>query len=123
MGIRSTNNTWRAPLQLIDSWLPAPSFNQSPKGTSKVVQLFARAGWLGRSAAGTSATPSSPNSPSSTNETQTLRPRRVRVVRGAVPAANCLTDARMVISGSINDVCAELERLAAIEHQALRQRA
>jgi hypothetical protein len=32
-------------------------------------------------------------------------------------------DARLVISGRINDVCAELDRLAALENQARRQRA
>jgi predicted component of type VI protein secretion system len=120
MGIRFTNNTWRAPLQLIDSWLPAPSFNQAPKGTPKVVQLFARAGWLGRKTAGAPAIPSSVNSAS---ETQTTQPCRVRVVRSAVQASNNRSDARLVISGRINDVCAELERLAALEHQAVRHRA
>lgn len=120
MGIRFTNNTWRAPLQLIDSWLPAPSFNQVSESTPKVVQLFARAGWLGRKATGTPATPSSV---SSTSETQKPQSCGVRVVRSAAQAPNNRSDARLVISGRISDVCAELERLAAIEHKALRQRA
>jgi len=123
MGIRFTNNTWRAPLQLIDSWLPAPSFNQAPKGTPKVVQLFARAGWLGRKAIGTPATPNSANSANSASETQKPQSCRVRVVRSAAQASNNRSDARLVISGRINDVCAELERLAALEHQTVRHRA
>jgi hypothetical protein len=35
MGIRFTNNTWRAPLQLIDSWLPAA--NTHPGDAEQVI--------------------------------------------------------------------------------------
>jgi hypothetical protein len=42
-----------------------------------------------------------------------LRP--LRVVRVLEPAASRSTAGRMVISGRLADVCAELERLAALE--------
>lgn len=120
MGIRFTTNTWRAPLQLIDSWLPAPTFEQPAKFNPKIVQLFTRAGWLAR------CTTSAVTAANNTNRHQVLaapRPHRVRVVHKTDSPANCRNDARLVISGHINDVCAELDRLAALEHQALRQRA
>lgn len=120
MGIRFTTNTWRAPLQLIDSWLPTPTFNQQAKTAPKVVQLFARAGWLGRSNT-TAATAA--NDPAKPRTLSAQRPSRVRVVRSSNAGPGCRTDARLVISGHINDVCAELDRLAAIENQAPRQRA
>jgi len=120
MGLRFTTNTWRAPLQLIDSWLPAPNYHPAPKVAPRVVQLFARAGWLGRSVSDATAIASSP---SSSPEAVTTRPCRVRLVRNPDPTSNCRTDTRLIISGRISDVCAELERLAAQEHQALRHRA
>lgn len=113
MGIRfSTTNTWRAPLKLIDSWLPAPTFEQPAKFNPKIVQMFTRAAWLARCTtdAGTSA--------NKTNNHQVLlapRSHRVRVVRKIDASASFCNDARLVISGHINDVCAELDRLAALD--------
>lgn len=116
MGILFSNNTWRAPLQLIDSWLPTPATHTPPKPAAKVVQLFARAGWLRHPAKNAPAT-------SSTQMTAAPLPCRVRVMRNADSASSCRTDARLVISGRMGDVCAELDRLAALEHQTLRQHA
>jgi hypothetical protein len=121
MGIRFTTNTWRAPLQLIDSWLPAPTMTKQAKTAPKVVQLFARAGWLGRST--TTAAAAAANDPINPQVPSAHRPSRVRVVRNTDAGASCRMDARLVISGRINDVCAELDRLAALENQARRQRA
>lgn len=120
MGIRFTTNTWRAPLQLIDSWLPAPTFNQQAKTPQKVAQQFIRAGWLGRHAkgAGTAA-----NVTSTQHGVKAPRPRRVHELQNTDPVESSRTEARLVISGHINDVCAELDRLAALEHQALRRQA
>lgn len=115
MGIRFKTNTWRTPLQLIDSWLPPPAPTGRPQATPKVAQLFARAGWLGRALSGSATTATPHNSP---HPVTPSRPCRVRVLRALDTGAACRTDARLVISGRISDVCAELDRLAALEHQA-----
>lgn len=115
MGIR-INNTWRLPLQLIDSWLPAPSHRASTrKGPPQLVQRFTRAGWLGRHqpAASTGSVDVGPMA----NTAPSLRVCRVRVVPPA--SGGFCHDARLVISGRMADVCAELDRLAALEHQTV----
>jgi hypothetical protein len=120
MGIRFTANTWRAPLQIIDSWLPAPTINQRAKSVEKAVRLFTSGGWLGRR---------DPRPTSQTNAVEAsassiaTRPRRLRVISSNNTASNHRTEARLVISGHINDVCAELDRLAALEHPSLHKRA
>ncbi|MBL8390050.1 MAG: hypothetical protein JNK17_17710 [Hydrogenophaga sp.] len=114
MGIRILSKTWRSPLQLIDSWLPAPAPQrtaQRPLGP--LLRSFTRAGWLGRGAdtltCGKATAPSGPIScPASTRPTPNRTPRTTKVVRGP---------ARMVISGRMVDVCAELDRLAALEQR------
>jgi len=79
------SNSWRKPLQLIDCWLPEPRSGAatprtvSTTPTSPTVRRFARAGWLGRSAA---------NGPRT-------------------------HDGRVALAGRIDDVCRELDRLAA----------
>jgi hypothetical protein len=116
MGILFNTNTWRSPLQLIDCWLPAPALRKTPAangslGTRAVVQRFARAGWLGRRAPAQAPqerlTMPSPTNPSC----------RVRVLRQTGRAVAKQGSVRLVISGRINDVCAELDRLADQEHQ------
>ena len=119
MGIRFNTNTWRAPLLLIDSWLPT---NPQHKSNSRIllpqaVQRFARAGWLGRAI---DVSPASPPCTIAANRAQSPAPSRachVRVLRVAETQNTIRQDARLVISGRINDVCAELERLAALEHR------
>ena len=77
------------------------------------LQQLAR--WLGRPEAG----PASRNRAAApTTHAARARPARLRVVRvleGTQPAAAA---GRMVISGRMADVCAELERLAALETAA-----
>ena len=119
MGIRIQRNTWRAPLQLIDSWLPQPPAPANRHHLTAIAQRFARAGWLGRA----SAQPVPPASsttghaaPASADLSRAHREASVRVV----PATHRMhegvrTDTRVVLSGRIADVCAELERLAALE--------
>ena len=55
MGKIFNTNTWRAPLQLIDCWLPLPSERRARPADSftaaKTVERFSRAGWLNREAA------------------------------------------------------------------------
>ncbi len=112
MGKIFTTNTWRAPLQLIDCWLPAPSVRSAPAANeplvTRAVQRFARAGWLGRGAPATA----SPVRPGITTPTHQVAPCRVRVLRQTEPASAHRAGVRLVISGRINDVCAELDRLA-----------
>ena len=121
MGIRFTTNTWRAPLLLIDSWLPlAPSTrNHSARHMlPQAVQRFTRAGWLGRT---TEAMPMAAACPVTVHRPPGATPRGgVYAVRGLQTAGatkGMRQDGHLVISGRINDVCAELERLAALEHQ------
>lgn len=117
MGIRFIANSWRAPLQLIDSWLPTPTVTTKSQVTPKLVQMFARAGWLGRTVMGTSLPVARP---AQADPVSASPPCRVRVLRKADAATSCRSDARVVISGRISDVCAELERLAALENQTRR---
>ncbi|WP_434008712.1 hypothetical protein [Hydrogenophaga sp.] len=119
MGILIQRNTWRAPLQLIDSWLPQPPASSARHQLSWVAQRFARAGWLGRSAAVTS----SPASPSTCHvaakplqSAHLHRTVSVRVVHATkAHGGDARADTRVVLSGRIADVCAELERLADLE--------
>ncbi len=119
MGIRIQRNTWSAPLQLIDSWLPQPPAASTRHHLTEIAQRFARAGWLGRS-----ATPAASSTPSTTGHGVPLsvaqscshRVTAVRVVHGTHGLDDgARADTRVVLSGRIADVCAELERLAALE--------
>lgn len=118
MGIRLNTNTWRAPLRLIDSWLPAVPASPRPVLPS-ALQRFARAGWLGRptapavpAAMASPATGIRPRTPPAAGRTCPVRvPPTVDRIRTVHQGT------RLVIAGRINDVCAELERLAALEHQ------
>jgi hypothetical protein len=115
MGIRIASNTWRAPLQLIDSWLPSPVQACLPRRPLAPLLLrFARAGWLGQNeqtvegkrplvAHPVAACPAS------------VRSSPVRIVR---PSKGMRGNTRLVISGRMADVCAELDRLAAQEQPA-----
>ena len=113
MGILFNTNTWRAPLQLIDCWLPAASDRLAPAANepraSRAIQRFARAGWLSRPASvpshqGARATP--------IRRSESTVACGVRVLRAPDPRPSPSLGVRLVISGRINDVCAELDRLA-----------
>lgn len=118
MGIRIHRNTWSAPLQLIDSWLPQPVTASAGHPLTAVAQRFARAGWLGHSA----VAPEAPAVPAAGRAVtpKTLpcshRTATVRVVHAANAQGDGMrSDSRVVLSGRMADVCAELERLAAME--------
>lgn len=125
MGIRINAHTWRAPLQIIDSWLPAPTAPTTPvvprRGLPLILQRFARAGWLGRGRVAANGPMAglqarcAPPLPSASS-----RNHPVRLVRGSDRLRN---DARMVISGRLSDVCAELDRLALLELQSGKEAA
>ena len=107
MGLRFNTNTWHTPLQLLHRWLPASCF-----------KLFRRVGnWPDM---GTAEAPRSASTLVSTHTGLAPRPCRVRSVRTINPITGCRTDMRLVISGRISDVCAELDRLADLEHRGYR---
>jgi len=113
MGILFNTNTWRAPLQLIDCWLPAASNRLAPAANeplvSRAIQRFARAGWLGRP----TTVPVHPSAHATAlRRSENTGACRVRVLRAPDPRPSPSLGVRLVISGRINDVCAELDRLA-----------
>ncbi|MGE0098998.1 MAG: hypothetical protein AB7S86_11695 [Hydrogenophaga sp.] len=118
MGILFNTNTWRAPLQLIDCWLPAPATRRTLAANeplaNRAVQRFARAGWLGRPARVPAQQPAL-IAPMKRSESPGAC--RVRVLRQTDPVPSPSLGVRLVISGRINDVCAELDRLADQESQ------
>ena len=114
MGLFFQANTWRAPLQLIDCWLPEPVPASSGRTTSPArphasptLMRFARAGWLGQPAAHTPQT--APATP------------RARVIRGHGRSAR--GDGRVVVAGRVDQVCAALDQLAARDEAERLQRA
>jgi hypothetical protein len=113
MGIRITSSTWRKPLRLIDSWLPSkPSPTPPDRVLSQLLQRFTRAGWLGQVR----------NAPTlahrGTQETTpAAMPSRSCRVRVHANGSGAPTGPRLIISGRMADVCAELERLEALERQ------
>lgn len=116
MGIRFKSNTWRAPLRLIDSLLPLRAAAQSaaPLKPSRALQLFARAGWLNLASA-----PQERTTPPAIAVTALPQACGVRVLRSSSVGVGGRRDMRMVISGRIGDVCAELDRMAAQEQSSL----
>lgn len=117
MGIRFNTNTWRAPLQLIDSWLPpAPNRAAAPSTWPISLQRFARAGWLGRT--NNLPDPAASASRGLTARATARRGCRVRMNPDSDANFTGAPSARMVISGRIGDVCDELERMAAQELKA-----
>jgi hypothetical protein len=74
---------------------------------TRTVQRFARAGWLKRGGASASM----PAVLRSVPPAVAAAPR-VRVLQQTGPAGAHRAGVRLVISGRINDVCAELDRLA-----------
>lgn len=110
MGILFNTNTWRRPLRMIDSWLPVPEPRSSPLVSTPSIQAFTRAGWL----VGSARNRQEPISPVATSAPAS-RTCHVRLVRAPEPGSVRRPDARLVLSGRIGDVCAELDRLAALE--------
>jgi hypothetical protein len=120
MGIRFNTNTWRAPLLLIDSWLPpAPERAAMPRPLSRSLQRFSRAGWMGRHAA---TDPVVPTTVQPLDRTNTRSPCRVRLDSSGDSVLPGAPTARVVISGRIDDVCDELARLADLELHAMSAR-
>ncbi len=143
MGLFFSARSWRAPLQLIDCWLPEPGAaslaRQHAQGsmpirpatgqTSATVQRFARAGWLGRPAANAPRLddptdphggPASASQPGGAVQTGQQRGQQKGQHTAQRTAARRGAGARLVLSGRMDQVCAELERLAAQEEALQR---
>ena len=117
MGIRFNRSSWRAPLQIIDSWLPMRAEPEVPRAQPLVVQRFARAGWLGRPVApaiGPAQTTAAPLLYDNASRS------RVRHAGSREPWGQ---DKRLVLAGRVGDVCAELDRLVAMEQRLSTSRA
>jgi hypothetical protein len=118
MGIRFNTNTWRAPLQLIDCWLPhQPTSTLTPtKPAPRLLQRFAKAGWLSKPPTTVEPTGACLRPParhcSSDRTTDTGRWNAAK----RTPASH-RSDGRFALSGRIDQVCAELDRLAALEQR------
>jgi hypothetical protein len=124
MGIRFTANTWRAPLQLIDCWLPAPQpcLAESSVIAPRLLQRFAKAGWLHRaSKPGTAPIGGGPRSMTSRHiSIETKTSVQQRSIGPTCSGRGNFGDGRLVLSGPIDQVCAELDRLAALEQRMFR---
>lgn len=143
MGLFFSARSWRAPLQLIDCWLPEPGAaslaRQHAQGsmpmrhatgqTSATVQRFARAGWLGRPAANAPRLddptdphggPALASQPGGAVQTGQQRGQQKGQHTTQRTAARRSAGARVVLSGRMDQVCAELERLAAQEEALQR---
>lgn len=113
MGILFNTSTWRAPLLMISSWLPPRTETPARRPQPAVLQRFARAGWLGR------RVPSRTERPTPVTErfsSPRATPTGITVKRGG-RLESWGADSRLVIAGRISDVCAELDRLVAMEQQ------
>lgn len=113
MGILFNTSTWRAPLLMISSWLPPRTEMPARRPQPAVLQRFVRAGWLGRSAPLRNERPT-------TSIERSYPPRAVPTgitVRRGGRLESCSADSRLVIAGRLSDVCAELDRLVAMEQQ------
>lgn len=121
MGIRIHRSSWRTPLQMIDSWLPpAPRQTTVPGRLGAAAQRFVLAGWLNRTPPAQAATDlvcTSPAQPMAlANEHPQVVQRPVRVaLRNRTGRCPEVRDTRVLLSGRMADVCAELDRLAALE--------
>ena len=125
MGFRiNKTSSWRAPLQIIDCFLPRQEASHpAPPVVARCLRSFQRAGWLGK-ARKTGGVPADDACERSTTTqgtgTQASPPMRVIHAPEQPIVVPRRPSARVVISGRMADVCAELERLAAMEARLSR---
>lgn len=120
MGIRFSTNTWRAPLQLINCWLPVKQTHTyaPPLTLPRTLQKFVRAGWLNRATSPSYPGKIVPNTARLCTNVHSLDAHRRLFAQP--PLTRHHTDTRLVLSGRMRDVCAELDRLAAIEMRTVQ---
>lgn len=133
MGLFFSARSWRAPLQLIDCWLPEPGstapqrVGSGPRAPapssvtpgSVAVQRFTRAGWLGRKAANAPRL-DDPTDPAGAEGPVCGAGHSERRSGRPASAGARRSGARVVLSGRMDQVCAELDRLAAQEEALQR---
>jgi len=130
MGIRLQNSTWRRPLRTLDCWLPAAEVSTSVwrHHMQQCLRWF-KLNWQNRGnqrvESATTGCPATERNSSRNTLLVTGHEKataRVRVRRGDERSERGPGRTRLVISGRMADVCAELDRLAALEaHQHLPQ--
>ncbi len=120
MGILFNTSTWRAPLMMIDSWLPQRRDTPVRRVQSLALQRFERAGWLGRRGPSRSEHPKVPSVHVGAHPAAARTDAAVRRGGNAEPWG---TDSRVIIAGRMRDVCAELDRLVAMEQAQRASRA
>ena len=129
MGFRFNKpSSWRTPLQIIDSLLPPQvTVQHAPPLVAHCLRSFQRAGWLGKTRNKIGGVPAAPvdgtgKRTAAAQCTDARAPLPVRVIH--TPEQPIVLPrrpgARVVISGRMADVCAELERLAAMEARTSR---
>lgn len=129
MGIRLHNSSWHRPLRTLDSWLPV-----SDASTSRWDHRLRQCGrWLHllrQSWSSCHPQHTTHASPTSTRDGSgagpgVARPKsvgiKVRVTQHDDQPGRAAGHIRLVISGRMADVCAELDRLAALEDRHLPQ--
>jgi hypothetical protein len=116
MGILFNASRWPQAWRVLDNWLAATTPADAGAAPPRPVQRFEQAGWLG--SASRNASPARPLAAPSASPGRACR---VRVVRHLEAEPHPRAHGRLVISGRISDVCAELERLAALEQGGLGQ--
>mgnify|MGYP001435532893 CR=1 FL=1 len=128
MGIRLHNSSWHRPLRTLDTWPPmaesAPSrWHQGVRRCGRWLSLL----WLGLGGCTPAKTGvgqiSAHDHGQRLCEGATARRTalKVHVAQKNGPGGNGSGHTRLVISGRMADVCAELDRLAALEAHGLPQ--
>ena len=124
MGIRIHRNTWSAPLQFIDCWLPPEPVRPPLRHPlSQAAKRFLRAGWLNHRASNDEPIRFSQTSRAST-ETEPpssaagVCPRHTVTPNNGWPR----TEPRVLLTGRLSEVCAELDRLVELEARGRRPR-
>jgi len=116
MGLHTTPLTWRTPLQGFNRWLA-----RSAPALWRLIGTD-RSGYRSdyRSDASQAMAPGHAGAHHPVSALHVPRTCRVRQVHYTDTASGRCTQTRLVISGRISDVCAELDRLAAREHASLK---
>ncbi|TNF59778.1 MAG: hypothetical protein EP306_10160 [Burkholderiales bacterium] len=128
MGIRLHNSTWRQPLVTLDCWPPMPkaSPETSPTWWHRCIHGLAQACRSGLSRLGHRVSRDMQAWPPVQRVQAHGCARRgtpaLRVTRRSSPLSDAPGNARLVISGRMSDVCAELDRLAALEEHQNKSR-
>ena len=127
MGIRLHNNTWHRPLRTLDNWPPMTdvssprSFQHARRCTHWLALVWQRLQSRLTAHRHEQPEPGKPADCPSEAAPAQHPGRRLRVTRRDEVSGRGPRGARLVISGRMADVCAELDRLAALEAHGMPQ--